>query len=259
MRYYRIVVSDPVSGNVLVPSTTTNYGATSWGGPAFVESKDAYASTYSSLLPNTNIAQRGSTNMAALRVEMDITVTYAHVADAKAKPYIKIWGVPVSAINQAAYLNNMNIAIYGGQAAGLPLASAAVGQAGLLHSGSVYQCLGNWQNTEQSLCFFLTSGGVATSYPLAQIGATSGAVAQPVTLNSPASLLFNWQQGQSLMDALVNTLSSAFPKTSIFGQISPQLVWSSQQPKVGYFPTLDVFAVFINNLSKAVLAGAVSV
>jgi hypothetical protein len=243
MRYYQITLVNPTTSQVLVPNPNAN-------GTAFVLSNDQNASTWSSLNAGMHVYQQGSANPAAQRVELDITSTPLHSPDAHAKPFVRISGVPLSMVAQAADLNGMFISISGGMSKGLPLANPQ--QVGLLAAGQVLQAVGEWVGTDMSLALYLASGGASADYSNAS---GSASAMQPVTSTTPANLIFQWKQGQSMSTAIANCLTTAFPQLSIQMSISNALVWASAVPKIAYFQNLQQFAQFINETSKSVLAG----
>lgn len=225
MRYYRILLIDPATGNAIVQDSSRSYG--------FVLSNDTgNASTWTSLNANASVYAAGGSNPGAQCVELDLTVAPLHAPDARAKPFVKIHGVPLAQINSAANLNGMFIGVWGGMSAGLPLANPA--QSGLLVAGQVQQAFGNWFGLEQSLCMFVIPGGSGTAFNQASANLVNGQpVTAPVTATSPANLTFQWVKGQRLIDALTITLKTAFPQLNVAGTISDGLVWGSAVPKPG--------------------------
>ncbi|WP_062090289.1 hypothetical protein [Caballeronia udeis] len=243
MRYYSIALVNPTTSQVLVPNPNAN-------GTAFVLSNDKNAVTFTSLNAGASPQTQGGSNPAALRCELDITSTPLHSPDAHAKPFVRISGVPLSMVAQAADLNGMFISISGGMAKGLPLANPQ--QAGLLAAGQVLQGVGEWVDTDMSLTLYLAPGGASADY--SNVSGSASAM-QPVTGSTPANLVFQWNAGQSMSTAIANCLVTAFPQLSIKMQISNALVWGSGVPKVAFFENLQQFAQFINEASKSVLAG----
>jgi hypothetical protein len=243
-RYYAISLINPVTSQVLVPNPNPDYGA------AFVFSNDPSDVTWTSLNAGANEFTVGGTNPAAPRVEMDLTSTPLHAPDSHAKPFIKIWGIPLLMVGQATDLNGMFIRVVGGMSKGLPLANP--NQIGLLVAGQVLQCTGEWINTDMSLTMYLAPGGSSADYSNAS---GSASAMQPVTADAPANLVFTWNVGQSMSTAIAQCLATAFPQLSIRMQISNSLVWGSGQAKVSFFENLAQFAQFINETSRSVLAG----
>lgn len=280
MRYIAIRLTDPQTNEVLVPNLA--------GKPGFSRVPyDGNAWTYSSLKAGAMVSTLGGTNMAAQRVEMDIPVSFMHEPVSSA--FVRIWGVSLAEISQSADLNGLNISIFGGFAKGLPLANPL--QSGRLASGQILQAFGNWIGNDQSLDLYMfyggsspssnqTTGQPATNTPATTvsnsitapifhgnipIGATGSGVAGiapgfsttplPATNDTPANLTFQWKQGQKFLDAVVQTLAVAFPKYTIRGAVSPNIVWSSGQAVTGYFATLTQFAQFLNDLSQSIIGG----
>jgi hypothetical protein len=213
LRYYSIVITDPKTGKVRLPP----------GAPS------GQRATYTSL----NAA--GLTSPGALNVEMDIPVTTFAAPDGDSGAYVKVWGVSLAEISQAADLNNQQVAVYGGMQKGLPLATAAFndGQAGLLVQGYVFQAFGNWVSTEQSLDIVIKAGE----------GPTPGA----------KNLVLNWKKGVSLGDALKSTLTTAFPGYTADINISPKLVFN--QDETGYYSTVTELADYVRQASLAIIGG----
>ena len=245
MRFYEIAIVNPATDQVLVPSADIGTGT------AFALSNDQGAVTWTSLNYGMNVFQQGSANPAALRVELDITSTPLHTPDAHAKPFVRIHGVPLPMVAQAADLNGLYVRVSGGMSKGLPLANP--NQSGLLVAGQVLQGVGEWVGLDQNLTLYLASGGSSGDYAAVSGGGPSASM--PVTSTTPANLVFNWAQGQSMATAIANCLVTAFPQLSIRMQISASLVWSSAVPKVAFFENLQQFAQFVHETSKSILAG----
>lgn len=121
MRYYKIDLLDPDSGDVKRTFTSLN--------------------------------NDGSTNPGALTIEMDVLVGPYATPLGDAGSYVRIWGISLQDISSASDFNGYGIAVYGGMAKGLPLANPS--QAGLLFRGSILQAFGNWVDTDQTLDFYV--------------------------------------------------------------------------------------------------------
>ncbi len=143
-----------------------------------------------------------------------------------------MWGVSLADIQRQSDYNGLNIKIYGGMSAGLPLATPS--QSGLLVSGSVYQAYGNWIGTEQSIVFLI----------LPPVGAS----------DTPLNVPFTWTKGQSLAAAIRATLQVAVPTLTPSINISPNLVLGYTE--TGYYTNLQQFAQWINQRSQAIIGGA---
>jgi len=179
----------------------------------------------------------GSPDGGALKVEFDIPV-YAYGIPAGGA-HIKVSGVNFADIQQSSDFatsnstpgnpRGANIILLGGMGKGLPLANPA--QAGLLLSGQVQQCWGNWQGTETSLELV--------------------SFAKPYTRTQPANLSFNWQKGQTLQDAVTATLTTAYPGSTITGGFTSTLVYTEDQP--GFYQTLEQFSAYVLAASQSII------
>ncbi len=244
MRYYRVVITDPTTNEILVP----NYN----GIPGFTRvGNDTNISSYTSLNYGQTVTAFGSTNMSAQMVEVDIPVGFLHQPGQNA--YIKIHGVGIAEIGQAADLQGMNIAVYGGMAAGLPLANPL--ESGLLVNAMVLQSFGIWLGHEQSLNMFMTfQGSSPTSNQTSGNPSSTSTVPVPTTNENPANIVFQWRPGQPLLTPVVNTLQVAYPKYSIAGAVHSGLVWSGATA-TGYFNTLEQFSAYLYQKSLSIISG----
>ncbi len=190
MRYYKIVVSDPAG--IKPPRTWTSL--------------------------NTN----GTTNTAAQNVEFDIPLsTFATPASAA---YVRIWGVSLADIGQASDFNNMDIAVYGGMAKGLPLANPS--QNGLLVQGTILQAFGNWIGTQQTLDFEI----------------------MPQT--SPQNITLTWRKGTELIPAIQQTLTNSFKGYTLdTSGVVEQSGFILTEDQIGYFDNIAQFATWIKQVS----------
>lgn len=216
MRYYSVVITDPKTGNVVRPA-------------AFADLKLPF--TYGSLV-------NGQTLGAALNVELDIPVAALALPAGDSGAFLRVWGISLQEIAQANDLTNKLISVYGGMARGLPLATAAQGQAGLLVSGYVFQAFGNWIGTAMTLDIVIYAGDGPNG-----LGDAA----------NPRNLVLNWKAGTQLGDAIKSALSTAFPTLKQNVSISPNLVLTSDQ--VGYFQTASQFAKLVKLASAAIVGG----
>ena len=214
MRYYRVLVSDPASGKVITP-------------PGF--SGLLGGATYTSFVNGQSLPE-------AWDVELDIPVIDA--ATSQGFSLARVWGISLAEINHSNDLKGKNIAIYGGMQKGLPLASPA--QSGLLVSGNVFQCFGNWIDTDQTLDFVIAPGAATSSNP--------GGIG---TLAAPKNITLNWPANQPLSTALKNCLQVAFPGYTINVNISDQIVRPSQE--AAFYPTLEQLAQFCRQTSRSIV------
>lgn len=240
MRYYGILIINR-DGLVMVP----NYN----GRPGFtpVPYTDGLWS-YTSMNAGMNQQQRGSTNPAALRVEMDIATTAQDAVCPNS--FVRIHGVGLAEISQASNLNGAEVQVFGGMAAGLPLANP--NQAGLLCSGQIVQAFGNWIGVDQTLEFYVGASG--SSPDSSQVTGVPGTTLAPTTNSTPAGFVFQWAAGQPLMVPLVNCLSQVFPQYAIVGAVHPGLVWSGATT-TGYYKTLPQLAQWISQKSISMISG----
>jgi hypothetical protein len=173
----------------------------------------------------------GASIPSALQVEFDIPVTYFSQPISQA--LIRVHGIGIDAIKQGSNFNKMNCVFYGGMKKGLPLANPT--QSGLLVSGTIFQCFGNWVGTDQVLNIILTSNGG--------------------TDDQPKNIVFNWLAGEPMANPISNALTTAFPE---YGtpqiSISDKLVRQTDEP--AFNSTLAEFARHINEDSKAIITDA---
>lgn len=218
MRYYKIVISDPNTGKILVPNPVTRIFQR--------VAPSASVATYTSLAGDPAL---GVTLPGALNIEFDIPV-YA-MSQPLGGSHLRIYGISLQEIAQRSDLNGKMIDVFAGMARGLPLAKPQ--QAGLIFHGKIFQAFGNWQGTNQTLEF----------------------VIQPDfgTPDVPRNISFHWRAGTSLSDALTVTLSTAFPDYAIKIAISPNLRLAHDEP--GYYHSLPQFAQMLNGITKAIIGG----
>lgn len=217
MRSYKITISDPVTGEILVP----DLNPLSRAGFARA-SAGSGASTFSSVVS-------GSTLPGALNIEMDIPIY--QFAQPAGKAYLAVWGIGLKQVGQASDLNGKLIQMSGGMAKGLPLANP--NQFGPLAQGQIFQAFGNWQGTNQALNIVF--------YP-----ATGAA-------DAPLNFSFNWLAGQSLNSAIGATLKTVFPTLTQSININPNLILSHDQP--GVYQSLQQFARYVSDISESIIGG----
>jgi hypothetical protein len=175
---------------------------------------------------------------AAWAIEMEVPQN--GMALQQGNPWLRVWGI---SINEIAQANNLgptasggftnNIFIYAGMAKGLPLANPA--QSGLIFSGTIGQCWGNWVGTAMTLDFIIIPG------------TTTGTAGGIGTIAQPKNIVLNWKAGQTLATALTTTLSTAFPNYKQSINISSNLV--RQADVVHFVPTLEQLAQFCRQTS----------
>lgn len=169
-----------------------------------------------------------STIPGALNVVLDFpTYNYAAPQGACA---LQIWGIGLDDIKQASNFNNLIIQVYGGMQKGLPLANPK--QNGLLLSGRIFQCFGNWQGTEQNLNFVIYPGG--------DLGSP----------NAPANLCLNWRAGTELSVAVDQALAAAFPLLRRLVSATPGLVRADD--RVTFYNSVQELATYVKQASIAI-------
>ena len=166
----------------------------------------------------------------ALDIEMDIPVTY--FATPMGGAFVRIWGIDIKLLSQAANYNGKTIQVFGGMQKGLPLANPR--QNGLLASGTIQQAFGNWVGNEMTLDLVFTAGNTKTGENI------NGTI--------------DWKKGTPLSDAIDNTLRTAFPDYQREINISPNLKLTVDQP--GFYGSMLQFARYINEVSLSILPGA---
>jgi len=202
VRAYKIIITNPATGEVIKPTSQT--GITD-------------NVSYTSFVNGVNIP-------GALNVEFDVPFS-AFATPTGPGAYIKIWGVSLAEVFQAADLNGMSIEVYAGMIKGLPLAKPE--QFGLIAQGTINQAFGNWLGIEMSIDFIV--------------------VADMGTADAPKNIILNWAQGQTLQSALTATFATAFPNAPVTFAISGNLV--APESIVGYYAT-------VTELAKDVLAAS---
>lgn len=225
MRYYQLIIKKADGTPYLFKST----------GNAF-----ASGVTLSSLLPTgPQNPVSGLTNPAALQIELDIPIANFTDPDGQSA-WLRVWGLGLADLGNASDLNNCSVQVFGGMAKGLPLANPA--QAGLLMSGTILQCFGNWQLTDQTLDMLFAVGGDTAGGG----GGFMGAGSDP-SGNFP----FSMPAGTTLAQAIANTLSIALPDIPPTISISPKLILNYDQ--TGHYSSLYQFASFVNALSIGIM------
>lgn len=176
----------------------------------------------SSLLPN------GQFNPGALQVELDIPVAPYNTPTGTG--LVRVWGIGLQQISASFDLNGLAISVYGGMSPGLPLATAAAPQAGLLAQGKIIQSFGNWVGTDQSIDILFT--------------ASTG------TISDQKNIVLHWQPGVSMGTALKQALNTAFPGVPTNIQVSSALVLPYAE--TSYHFSLTELAYLVNRISKVV-------
>jgi hypothetical protein len=169
----------------------------------------------------------GNPLMSALNVEFDLQVVSYDVATNAS--YVRVWGIPIEDISQAAQLTGNSVLIWAGFQKGLPLAKPQ--QAGLIAGGRVVRSFANWIGTAMTLDMIIESD-TGTKY-------------------NPSNIVIEWQKGQSLAQALKQTLNRAYPGVYLDINISSKLVLGSTVTHC--CATLNQLAQFVTAISYDIL------
>ena len=222
MTYYDFTLTNASTGQVYVPNA--NGFAQANGG-----------TTFSTLVQNPHGSGQ-SNNPGALCLELDLPVTAYH--EPQGRGWLRFWGVGLGMIAQGSDFNpkfgqaTALFTLRGGMSPGLPLATAAANQAGVLAQGEIFQSFGNWSGVNQTLEFVL----------------------QPANLQpSSGRINFNWMPIRHFRRRLPRLLISAFPgyKNPVI-QISPSLFLpATSTAQAGSYPDLTTFAGVINDFTRA--------
>lgn len=125
MRYYEIIITNPDTGEVIVPKPFKKLGLNV---------------SYTSYI-------NGKTIPGALDVELQVQIY--NYAQAKQGSFLRIYGVSLAELASSNDLSGKDITIKVGMKKGLPLAKPS--QAGTIIQGRIFQAFGNWQGTEMAL------------------------------------------------------------------------------------------------------------
>jgi hypothetical protein len=210
LRYYDLKIID-ANGLVLQPPTARGGFTRATGG-----------STFTSWVKGP-LGMR--TDPGALNIEFDLPITPQHTP--QGQHYIRIWGVGLPMLSQASNLNGMSFVLSAGMKPGLPLATAAAPQAGILVEGEIYQSFGNWQGVNQTLDLIVQGSSFVPEHGIA----------------------FNWPANTPLAPALSATLYQGFPAYKQNINISAPLLQNA--PEWGAYPSLSTFSQYLQVRTQA--------
>jgi hypothetical protein len=209
MRYYDLRISN-AAGQVYQPTATAN-GFTLGNGPT----------TFTSFV-------NGKTILGALNLEIDMPV--APFNTPQGQGIIRVWGVGLPMIGQASNLNGANFTLSAGMKPGLPLATAATNQAGIIAQGLIFQAFGNWQGVNQTLDL----------------------ICYPGAAQQDQDIQFYWPAGMSLSTALSATFTQAFSQFNLKSDTS-QIANITQQSDGSHHATsLQQLADYIQQRSQQI-------
>jgi hypothetical protein len=185
----------------------------------------------------------GATLPAAWDVEIDVPVIPQDTSQGFGT--VRVWGISLQEIAQANDLGaaqsgpKYNIELFGGMQKGLPLANPA--QSGLLYSGIVYQCFGNWIGHDMTLDFVIAPGPGSASF-VGGVGSLKG--------SNQLNFTLDWKQGQQLGPALQSTLSTVYKGYTINVNVSSDLVLNNDA--AGAYATLEQLAQAVRQISLGI-------
>lgn len=165
----------------------------------------------------------GATDPNALNVEFDFTAFPRNAPQGSS--WLRVWGIGLPQIGQAANLNGMDLVLSAGMQKGLPLANPA--QAGVIAQAKIYQAYGNWQLNNQTLEFIIN----------------------PADMEPSAGVNFIWKAGTSLASAIATTLTQAFPSYQQNIAISSDIQTASDEG--GCYRGMDAFASYLTPLTQS--------
>jgi hypothetical protein len=176
----------------------------------------------------------GKNDPGALNIELDVTVSPSS-GDGASNGFVRVWGIPLEMISQAAKLSGCTIDVYGGYTDGLPLATAQTPHQGMIFSGSIQFAFGNWQMSDMTLDM--------TIIPTV-----------PKEGGKPSNIVHNMPANTPLSQAMQNTLKTAFPGKQIIMKISDKLKLGYQD--AGFYQNLAQYATYARNLSLNIMNGS---
>lgn len=247
MRYYELTLQSPTTGQVWALSPKGGLVLTGSTVPAGAPLQGSATESNSEGIPEITInaraiaapstftshpnGKRQPPNPAALNIEFDLPVAAGHTAQAGS--IIRVWGIGLQALGQAAQLAGAGFVLKGGMGAGYPLVNP--GQAGVLAQGSILRSFGQWQGVNQTLelvCIPGTSGVAST-------GPTNG-------------IAFQWGPGQTLAEALFTSLALAYPQMgSPVIEITPLLATPLRgETQAAWYQTFEQFASALKRLTQ---------
>ena len=174
----------------------------------------------------------GKVDLGAQTIVFDIEESSA--SSPSANQMIRIWGPTFAQISQASDFNGATLTLSAGMVPGLPLATAQAANAGIIVTGTVFQAFGNYQGTIQTLDFVINGSSNFTQA-------------------NPGNFVVHWVKGQTMAQALQQTLNAAFSGVQTTINISPNLVLTSTEDHV--CDTLEQLGTYANQVSLNILGG----
>lgn len=175
----------------------------------------------------TTLDEKGFNNGSALKIDIDLFQTWFH--QPAQSGYVRIHGVSFEQINQSSNYNGARVKIKVGMSKGLPFANPA--QQGEIIDGTVFQAFGNWQGNLVSLDLII--------------------IPAEINPDVKANLSFIWNKGETLENAIKQTLKNAYPTINVFGTLSQDLVYTETQALA--YTNMESFSTAMNNISKQII------
>ena len=259
MRYYDITIRNPVTKAVVVlddvlgtfvdtprsvsspsvlPSGSANFGSGRVPNPG-PNTPGRVTSGNAQTIPKASSTFASHTAAGlfipgALNVELDIPSL--PFGTFQGNIFVRVWGVPITALGQASNLNGFDIEILGGMKPPYGLNAAA--KPGQLAVGQILQAYGNWEGQNQHLDLIINNSA-----------------ANP---NATANIAFTWAAQESIADAIVQALTAAFPGFTILGADTLQrLVQDHAEPTM--HTSLQSFCEYILNRTQSPGYGGVQI
>ncbi|WP_321868598.1 hypothetical protein [Paraburkholderia tropica] len=188
--------------------------------------------------PMDSAPDGATSNTSFLDIELDLNSNSDSTMN-QGSQMVTIRGVTPQMISQVNSLNGMQIAVYGGFAKGMPLATAmaATGFSPLV-KGTIFGAIGNWVGTDLYISLpIIPADGVG-------IVDSSGSVQYP-------NLTINGKRGEKWSAVIARSLAQAMPNVKSVIDVRDQLVLSEDLQGTGY--SLDALGQLWAAESKSIL------
>lgn len=196
----------------------------------------------------SSIDANGLPNPGALEVEFDIVNAMGHFIGPAA--HLRIRNVPIQICQQARAYQWTKVEIYGGffsnGFSGFKLAKQS--QSGALGFGYVQACIPNYMGTEMVMDFII----VPTVSGNPDIGLPSTSAP-----NSPKDYQFNWQVGQTFIEAVRNTLAKPL-NLKLIGSVNSKIKNNTDKPIINQLSTFAEFSIYLKKLTANIVNPPIS-
>ena len=188
-----------------------------------------------------SLDDRGNHNPGALEVDFDIINAAGHFATPASR--LRIHNVPLSICQKALSYQGMQVQISAGfsdtATSGFKLAKTA--QAGVIGFGAVQACIPNYMGTEMVMDFIIIPS--ISGSPDLDLSSSEN--------NGPRNYAFEWQVGQSFMEAIGVTFKRLGYKVT--GGVSSKLKNNTGLPVSWVGGTYEKFCTFINDRTRNIV------